>query len=149
MLDKIMELFEFGENKQQELNEDELKIATAALLVHAAYADGKMDEVESRRLRAVLADHFGLSEHETQTLLRSAEREESEAVDLHRFTRVVADALDNDQRIEVVRLVWEVVLADGVIHAREDNLVARLSSLLGVSTRDRIRLRKELEAAQG
>jgi uncharacterized tellurite resistance protein B-like protein len=39
----------------------------------------------------------------------------------------------------------EIVLADSVLHEFEDNLVARGAKLLGVSTRDRVRLRKIVE----
>ena len=147
MLDKLMQLFE-GPSDQSGRDEADLKVATAALLVHAGFADGKMGEVEEQRVRQVLADHFDLSEADVCKLVRAGEREENEAVDLHRFTRVVADALDNEERQQVIRMVWEVILADGEIHEREDVLIARLAGLLGVDTRDRIRLRKEVEAAR-
>ncbi len=37
-------------------------------------------------------------------------------------------------------MLWEVVMADGVIHEFESNLVWRTAELLGVSTRDRVTL---------
>ncbi len=37
-------------------------------------------------------------------------------------------------------MLWEIVLADGVLHEFESNLVWRASELLGVSTQDRVRL---------
>jgi len=41
------------------------------------------------------------------------------------------------------------VLADGVVHEFEANLVWRAAELLGVSTRDRVLLRKAVEARTG
>jgi uncharacterized tellurite resistance protein B-like protein len=40
-------------------------------------------------------------------------------------------------------------MADGVLHEFESNLVWRAAELLGVSTRDRVRLRKLVESRMG
>jgi uncharacterized tellurite resistance protein B-like protein len=40
-------------------------------------------------------------------------------------------------------------MADGVIHEFESNLVWRTAELLGVSTRDRVELRREVAARIG
>jgi uncharacterized tellurite resistance protein B-like protein len=45
-----------------------------------------------------------------------------------------------------VEMLWEIVMADGVVHAFESNLLWRTAELLGVSTRDRVTLRKMVEA---
>ncbi len=42
-------------------------------------------------------------------------------------------------------MMWEIVFADGEVHEFEDNVVWRVAELLGVSSRDRIRLRKRIE----
>jgi len=42
--------------------------------------------------------------------------------------------------------LWEVVLADGIVDEFETNLVWRVAELIGVSTRDRVTLRKMVEA---
>ena len=58
-------------------------------------------------------------------------------------------------RIEKVKLSAEArnegvvtSVADGIVHEFESNLVWRASELLGVSTRDRVRLRKLVESRQ-
>ena len=54
--------------------------------------------------------------------------------------------LDQDGRQRMVEMLWEIVLADGVLHEFESNLMWRASELLGVSTQDRVRLRKLVES---
>ena len=46
-------------------------------------------------------------------------------------------------------MLWEVVMADGVVHEFESNLVWRTAELLGVSTRDRVILRQQVAARHG
>ncbi len=45
-------------------------------------------------------------------------------------------------------MLWELVYADGEVNEFEDNVVWRVSELLGVSPRDRIRMRQEVEARE-
>jgi uncharacterized tellurite resistance protein B-like protein len=49
----------------------------------------------------------------------------------------------------MVEMLWEVAYADGVLHEFESNLVWRAAELLGVSTRDRVELRKAVESRLG
>jgi DnaJ-domain-containing protein 1 len=38
-------------------------------------------------------------------------------------------------------MMWEIAFADGAVHELEENIVARIAELLGVSPHDRVRLR--------
>jgi uncharacterized tellurite resistance protein B-like protein len=128
------------------LREEELRLAAAALLVHASAIDGKVDSVERRKLKTLLQARFDLDGDEVRKLLGAADARELESVDLYRFTSVLCRALDQDGRKRVVEMLWEVVLADGVVHEFEANLVWRAAELLGVSTRDRVMIRKAVES---
>ncbi len=147
MFDAFFKLFEHDNGESNvALGEKEVRLAAAALLIHAGFVDGTYEEEEEARLSQLLEARFNLSGGELTNLLRSAERDEREAVDLFRFTSVLAKHLDQKGRQDIVEMLWEVCLADGEVHEFEENLVGRVSELLGVSTRDRIRLRKEAEA---
>lgn len=128
---------------------EELELAIAALLVRASVIDDRINDAESIRIQDVLTDRFGLSRHAVERLVADARRAEAEATDLYRFTRVVTARLDQDGRKELVRMLWEVVLADGKIDPYEQNLVWRVSELIGVSTRDRVTARKAVEEQLG
>jgi uncharacterized tellurite resistance protein B-like protein len=49
--------------------------------------------------------------------------------------------LDASGRQKIIEMMWEIAFADGVVHELEENIVARVAELLGVSPRDRVRLR--------
>jgi len=71
-------------------------------------------------------------------------RAEHEAVDLYHFTSLINRTLDEPGRLGVVEMMWEIVLADGRVTEFEDNLMWRAADLLGVSSRDRIALRRRV-----
>jgi uncharacterized tellurite resistance protein B-like protein len=135
-----------GEQPARNFREEELRLAAAALLVRASVIDGKIDAAERRKLKALLQERFGLDGEEVRDLLNDAVLREHESVDLYGFTSVLCRELDQDGRKNIIEMLWEVVMADGVVHEFEGNLVWRTAELLGVSTRDRIILRKQVES---
>jgi uncharacterized tellurite resistance protein B-like protein len=125
---------------------DELQLAAAALLVHAAVIDGNTADDELAKLKALLQERFSLSDSDADRLIEEGTTRERDAVDLYRFTSVLCRELDQDGRKRIVEMLWEMVMADGELHEFEDNLVWRVAELLGVSTRDRITLKKSVAA---
>jgi len=124
------------------LDENEVELATAALLFHAVAIDGKITEDEMARLKPLLASHFQLEERELNRLLTEAEQSEKEAVDIYRFTSVLRDRLSLDEKRKIIVMMWRVVYADGELAPLEDNLVWRTAELLHVEKRDRMELKK-------
>ena len=139
-LTEFFERLTHNEARAGNLREEEMRLAAAALMVHAAVIDGEVAPEERRTLRVLLEERFGLGEEETRRLMREAEVREQEAVDLYRFTRVINRALDEDGRRRVVEMMWEMVHADGHVTEFERNLIWRAADLLGISSRERIEL---------
>jgi len=143
----------FVENLSQDehtldLGEEQLRLASAALLVRAMVIDGDVDEREKKTLHRVLQTAFEMTPRDVTALIAQAKEQENQAVDLYGFTSVLTGQLDQDGRKKIVEMLWEIVMADGVIHEFEANLVWRVAELLGISARDRIRLRKRVEQRQ-
>jgi uncharacterized tellurite resistance protein B-like protein len=137
------------EHPARNLREDELRLAAAALLVRASVIDGQVDASERSKLKVLLQERFDLDGDEIRPLLDEASVREHDSVDLYRFTSVLCRELDQDGRKRIVEMLWEVVMADGVVHEFESNLVWRTAELLGVSTRDRVTLRQAVAARTG
>lgn len=151
MFEKIKALFDSFPTQDEiqiSLDEQELRLASAALLVRASIIDGETDKSESDAIERLLTDKFNLTTADASKLITEATHKEHEAVDLYGFTSVLTRQLDQDGRQNMIKMLWEIVLADGVIHEFESNMVWRVSELMGVSTRDRVRLRKEVEAGR-
>jgi uncharacterized tellurite resistance protein B-like protein len=138
-----------GEDEHaKRLRDEELQLAAAALLVHASVVDGHADPEEQRKIKSLLQTRFNLDDDEFNRILQEAEAWERDSVDLYSFTSVISRELDQEGRQRIVEMLWEIVLADGVVHEYEADLVSRGADLLGVSPRDRVRLRKLVEARQ-
>lgn len=112
------------------------EIAATALMVEVALADGAYERIERERILHALEDAFELDAEAARAVLDQAEPMAREAVDHHRFTRVVKDGLNEAKRVRLMQDLWAVVLADGDRDDREDALMRRLAPLLAVSDRD-------------
>ncbi|MEM8972332.1 MAG: TerB family tellurite resistance protein [Pseudomonadota bacterium] len=135
----------FDGQPKQIADDEEERIACAALLVHCANADGLRSPAEDERLRQILKEHFKLSPGEIDRVVATAEQREADAVDIHRFTRVLHGRLDREGRQRMVKWLWEVANADGVIDGNERHTVSLTAQLLDVEVRDSVALRQAAE----
>src|ERR1700709_2057835 len=119
-------------------------LAAAALLVHVISPDGDPAGVEKRKLHSLLEARFKLDPGTADQLIASATRVEGEAVDLYHFTSIIMRSVNEEGRLRIVEMMWELVYADGQVTEFEDNVVWRAADLLGVSSRDRIDLKRRV-----
>jgi uncharacterized tellurite resistance protein B-like protein len=95
-------------------------------------------------LRQILQARYELSDEETSELIAAAQQRDEEAVDLYGFTSVLKRTTNEEERLAIIEMMWEIVYADGHVHEFEDNTIWRVAELLGVSSRDRMILRHKV-----
>src|SRR5437870_12657444 len=125
------------------------QLAATALLVHVVSLDGEPTDVEQRKLHSLIESRFGLDPGTADRLISSATRVEGEAVDLYHFTSVIMRSVNEEGRLRIVAMMWELAYADGQVNEFEDNVVWRAADLLGVSSRDRIDLQRRMAGRHG
>jgi len=139
-----------GEDTRPErFAETDYRLAAAALLIHVTMIDGEMSEAERSTLHRVLQQRFNLSDSDTAELIDEATDADRDAVDLYHFTRLINRSLDEDGRRRIVEMMWEITFADGSANEFEDNIVWRAADLLGISSRERIELKRRVGGSDG
>ncbi len=131
-------------DRQRTFDETDYRLAAAALLIHVISLDGEPSEVETRKLHALLELRFQLDAGTADKLIAEAMRAEGEAVDMYHFTRVIMRSVDEAGRLRIIEMMWELVYADGHASEFEDSVVWRAADLLGISSRDRIDLKRQI-----
>lgn len=107
--------------------------ALAALLVRVARADGDYVALEKTTIDQTLAAQFGLSPLAAAALRAEGETLEAEAPDTVRFTRALKEAVSLEDRMGLMRALWQTALADGARDAEEDRVLRMVSNLLGLT----------------
>src|SRR6185436_11072187 len=137
-----------GDKQAGDFADDDFRVAYASLLVHAAAVDGEISGAERGKLVALLKQRFDLDDEAAQQLIEQATAADAKAVDLYHFTRLLNETLDEPGLLRMIETMWNVAFADSAASGYEDNLIWRVSDLLGVSSSERIALRQRAAAAQ-
>jgi len=133
-----------GHKDPSRFEESDYRLAAAALLVHVGMIDGSLSDAERAKLHSVIKRCFNLDDAAAEALIVQATAAEQEAIDLYRFTSVLNRSLDEEGRLRMVEMMWQVVYADHEVTEFEDNLIWRAADLLGVSQQERIALRERV-----
>lgn len=122
----------------------ELRLAAAALMVEAAKLDGVFDGVERTRIASLLKGRFGMEGTDVAELIEAADEETELAGGLYGFTKEVRANFDNEERVSMIEMLWEVAYADGSLHDFESNMLRRVAGLLYVTDRESGEARKRV-----
>ena len=109
-----------------------LELAAATLLAEIVRLDGGISAAEREAVLAVVRSHFHLSGEEADTLFALAELESKEATDYYQFTSLVREHYSQEERQQLVELLWRVAYADATLSAHEQHVVRKISDLLYV-----------------
>jgi uncharacterized tellurite resistance protein B-like protein len=149
MLDKLRQFIAdvVSPHEHKTFDDTGYRLAATALLVHVISLDGEPSGVEKRKLHSLLESSFKLDPGTADQLIASATLVEGEAVDLYHFTSVIMRSVNEEGRLKIVEMMWELVYADGQVNEFEDNVVWPAADLRGVASRDRIDLKHRVAAA--
>jgi len=112
-----------------------IELATAALLVEVVRLGGEIKAAEREAVARAVRGRFGLSGAEAGTLLALAEDEAREATDHYQFTSLINKTFSQEQKQQVVELMWRVAYADGELSAYEQHVIRKIADLLYVPHR--------------
>jgi len=124
-----------------------LRLATAVLLIDVARADYVFEESEFDHVLKLIEARFGLSPEATAELVNEAGDKAEDLVSVHEFTQLLHEHLSDDEKANIVSLLWQIAYADGRLDKYEDSLVLKISDLLYVSRGRVMRLKHDAEQA--
>jgi len=134
-----------------EPGEEHPLLQRVALLLEAAAYDDEFSPEERRKITSLLTVDYGLAAEEITPLLAMAKAKTEAATDLYDLSRDLRKSLSGEDRSELMYQLWQVILADGVIHPNEDLFARKMQKLLRldmptwVQARSRARARLERE----
>ena len=109
-----------------------LQVATAALLMEVAAADDHISDEERIRIEVLVSKLYSLPAGAAHELSSRAEALIEDATSLFPFTRLITSECSMEQRVGIVRMLWEVAFVDDTVHALEEHLVRKVADLLYV-----------------
>ena len=119
-------------NKENSLDNDTDLLNVACLMIHAAKIDENYTDKEKKIIKETLNK---LSNNEDlDKLISEAETKESDSNHIQDFTKNIK-AMDKNDKIEIIKNIWSIILSDGTSDMYEENLMRRLAGLLYVDAK--------------
>ena len=103
------------------------------LMIEAAYTDGQIDSNELNKIKSSLINVFTEDVKEVDLAIEEAIKNKNNSKSLHYYTSFINKKFDDDKKLNLIEVLWEIVLSDGEVHDFESNLIRRLAGLLYIS----------------
>jgi len=123
-----------GNNDKERVEE-----AYIILMLEIARLDGKIDDSEFNKIKENYKQIYG-----DNNFLENFNRLSSEAKNessLHPFIEIINASSDKDNKIQALKAIWEVVLADGIIDPYEESLFMQIGDLLKIKRSDLVKIK--------
>jgi uncharacterized tellurite resistance protein B-like protein len=117
---------------QPQQQHDPLRLATAAILLDIAYADGSFSPSEGTNVETFLSQRFRLDEDDTRELVEAADEIRRKTVDHFALTHYIRKNSPLEERVEIVKTLWRLGYHDGTLTDMEGYLVRKIADLLGL-----------------
>ncbi len=107
-----------------------LETACAVLLFEVMKADGLLAEEEQQHMATVLMSEFELSPIEVDDIIEQANYLSEHATDFFQFTSTLNAHYSMEQRVKMVKLLWQLAYVDGELSSIEEHIIRKIADLL-------------------
>ena len=101
------------------------------LMFEIAISDGKLDASELKLIKK-RAGKIASKDEKATVIVKKIIDETEESVSFYPTIRKINDSHSNEEKIELLKVLWELVTADSVIDAYEENLYFKIAELIKI-----------------
>ena len=120
---------------KKNLSTDDLKMhevdVALRLMFEIAISDGSLDSSELEIIKKRAAK-FVSKEEKISTIIKKIIDESTESVSLYPTVKKINETHTNDEKKELLQILWELVKADSIVDAYEENLYFKIAELIHV-----------------
>ncbi len=128
-------------DRAHKVNDRDIQVATIAVLTALAHSDSQFETEELNEIVLAMNEEFDLTDTEIGELLEIADFLRRDHKDLDDYLDMINATFDQDRKVNLLRLVWQVAGSDDTAEALEAQLAAWLRAKLGLSLEQAVRAR--------
>ena len=121
----------FKTDNKKEVNSELIDVA--CLMIHAAKIDENYTDHEKSIIKNTISK-LDKTNVDINKLLIEAETKESDTNHIQEFTKHIKN-MNKENKIEIIKTIWTIILSDGNSDMYEENLMRRLAGLLYIDDR--------------
>ena len=101
------------------------------LMFEIAISDGKLDSAELQMIKK-RANKIAPEDVKASTIIKKIIDESEESVSFYPTVKKINDTRSNEEKKELLKVLWELVTADSVIDSYEENLYFKIAELINI-----------------
>ena len=133
MLASLKKLFQQHNLEKDQKNSNNELMLLCGIMMEAAAIDGTIDQTELSQIKISLVTIFNEKSDEVEEAISFCLEKINEPNSLHFFTSKLNKSFDDNKKIILLEVLWEIILADKQIHDFESNFIRRLAGLMYIS----------------
>lgn len=103
-----------------------LEVATCALFIELAKADGDFSEEEKDFIISKMKECFNLDDVEIKAILELAEQKVDKSVSIYEFTSELNNYFSQEEKESLIKNLWHLIYTDKKLNAYEDSLIKKI-----------------------
>ncbi len=119
-----------------ETTSNKYHVATAALLIEIAKADGDFSDDERNRIIELMKNDFDLDDDCIVELLELSEQKVKDSISVYEFSSVINESFSQQEKFELMKNLWRIIYDDGKLDSHEDRLIKIIGSTLNLEHKD-------------
>ena len=112
------------------INTREVDVALR-LMFEIAISDGALDSAELKLIKK-RADQTATEDEKASTIVKKIIDETEESTSFYPSIKKINDTFSNKEKIELLQVLWDLVAADSIIDAYEENLYFKIAELIKI-----------------
>ena len=126
-------MFSFFKKKEEEKEKPKnLKLIALCLVYEVANADNDIDDQESDLLLEKIKESIDLTVLTEKEIFAVIQEESEKRVSFFDIINDINKNLDKKEKINVLKLLWEIAYADKVLDVNEERIIRRSAEMLGI-----------------
>ena len=126
-------MFSFFKKKKEEKEKPKnIKLIALCLAFEVANADNDIDIREKDLILEKIKESVDLSILTENEIFEVIQQEGKNRVSFYDIIHDINKNLDKKERIEVLRMLWEIAYADQVLDVDEERIIKRSAEMLGI-----------------
>jgi uncharacterized tellurite resistance protein B-like protein len=142
---KIFKKFSNKKSKKEasEYSKEEVLLVSASLAYEVAKADGKLGQIELKKIKEHLEDVKRHLNKDVANLFNKIENKSNKSISFYDLVKLVNDRFSLDQKNMLLRFLWDIAYADKILKADEERLIRRIADLLSIKDIKVLRLKND------
>ena len=122
-----------NEDLEQDSSFD-IELVAYALAYEVAIADGAIDDDELSRIKLGLENISVKLSQSTEDLFQVIEEHTKNSVSFYEFVEDINSNFNKEQKLALIKLLWETAYADNVLEDNEERLIRRVADLIRIKS---------------